>query len=87
MFIHVWISQIQLFQTRLAFSVFAFLVGFGIEAAVGSVWIADNQGKNGITVKAVTNEGMGGGGAVNGRRGMISGMISGDSCGGFSALE
>ena len=59
-------------------------MGFGIEAAVGSVWIADNQGKNGITVKAVSaGDGMGGG-AVNGRRGMIRAigeMVSGDSPG------
>ena len=58
-------------------------MGFGIEAAVGSAWIADNQGKNGITVKAVSaGDGMGGG-AVNGRRmiGAIGEMVSGDSCG------
>ena len=32
--------------------VFAFLVGFGIEAAVGSAWLASSPGPDGVTEKA-----------------------------------
>ena len=37
---------------QFAFVVFAFLVGFGIEAAVGSAWLASNPEPNGVTEKA-----------------------------------
>ena len=37
---------------RFAFSVFAFLVGFGLQAALGSAWISQSRDSNGITEKA-----------------------------------
>jgi len=36
---------------RFAFGVFAFLVGFGLQAALGSAWISQSEG-HGITEKA-----------------------------------
>ena len=38
---------------KFAFVVFAFLVGFGIEAAVGSAWMAHNPDPNGVTEKVI----------------------------------
>lgn len=39
---------------KFAFGVFAFLVGFGLQAAVGSAWISQNRGEgNGITEKVI----------------------------------
>ena len=40
------------FFHRFAFSVFAFLVGFGLQAALGSAWISQSRDSNGITEKA-----------------------------------
>ena len=39
-------------ESQFAFVAFAFLVGFGIEAAVGSAWMAHNPDPNGVTEKA-----------------------------------
>eukprot|EP00490_Sorites_sp_Unknown_P005400 CAMPEP_0114638622 /NCGR_PEP_ID=MMETSP0191-20121206/720_1 /TAXON_ID=126664 /ORGANISM="Sorites sp." /LENGTH=260 /DNA_ID=CAMNT_0001850405 /DNA_START=63 /DNA_END=845 /DNA_ORIENTATION=- len=38
---------------KFAFVVFAFLLGFGIEAAVGSAWLANNPEPNGVTEKVI----------------------------------
>lgn len=38
---------------KFAFVVSAFLVGFGIEAAVGSAWLASNPEPNGVTEKVI----------------------------------
>ena len=53
---------------RFAFSVFAFLVGFGLQAALGSAWISQNRGEtNGITEKAPVGSRDGLAGPVLGR--------------------
>ena len=45
---------------RFAFGVFAFLVGFGLQAALGSAWIRQSEG-HGITEKAPKKPKRGGG--------------------------
>eukprot|EP00438_Fugacium_kawagutii_P030185 Skav207271 [mRNA] locus=scaffold434:55751:55975:- [translate_table: standard] len=37
---------------QFAFVVFAFLIGFGIEASVGSAWLAHSANQNGTAEKA-----------------------------------
>ena len=44
-------SDLPFPESQFAFVVFAFLVGFGIEAAVGSAWLANNPDPNGVTEK------------------------------------